>query len=94
MPQQTLWTAFVRGFGAVALAFAGAAFTNYMVLDATILPDGDVWKGTVLAGVGAALGAMGWRGGAEGAWDAWRSSRNLQTPADVGYDKTAGEAPK
>lgn len=84
MPQATMWSAFVRGLASAALAFAGSAYAAFLSLDSVAgVPDGEVYKGAILAGIGGALAAFGWRAGGEGGYDAWRQKQGGVTPADV-----------
>lgn len=73
----TLSTAILRS---VYLAIGSGLLTALGVWATT-----DEWKPVVIAGGIAALTALGFRGGAEGVFDANRAARLDQKPSDVGF---------
>jgi cyanophycinase-like exopeptidase len=77
-PQQV--TAYVRAAWQAGLTFAGTAATAVLYLDTT-------WaEGATLAAIPVLI-ALGWRGVAEGTFDAYRNAHGNVKPSDVGaYD--------
>lgn len=70
-----LQAALLRSLGAVLVAAAGAGLLAYAVT-------GNV-RAALPAAAGAAAGALGWRGGAEGLYDSKRASVGDVRPGDV-----------
>jgi hypothetical protein len=90
MASQTWWAAGMRACLTVLVTLVWAVFQNYQQWQGTVgLTDGEVWKKAAIAGTLTALAPIVTRLGIEGGWDAYRQSKNEQTPADVGYDKPA-----
>jgi hypothetical protein len=70
-----LATAIVRGIYNAFSAAVAAGFAVYV--------DSNNWHRTAIAAVGAALGALGWRAGAEGLHDQGRAAAGAVRPGDV-----------
>jgi hypothetical protein len=73
----TLGTAILRGIYMAVGAGLGAALPVYAVVDTP------PWKPIIVAGVGAALVALGFRGGVEGLYDADRQRNDDVKASDV-----------
>lgn len=73
----TLGTAILRGIYLAVGAGIGAALPVYAVIDAP------PWKPVIVAGVGAALVALGFRAGGEGLYDAQRQREDDVKASDV-----------
>jgi hypothetical protein len=75
--ESTFGTALLRGFY--------LAVGSFLVVALPVWATTDEWKPIVIAGGMAALASLGFRGVAEGMYDANRAKNLDQKPSDVGY---------
>lgn len=81
-PQQV--AAYVRSLWQAGLTFAGTAVTGVLYIDLS-------WSDAATLAAIPVLIALGWRGVAEGTFDAYRNAHGNIKPSDVGaYDPPIG----